>query len=312
VRRRIALLGGTGFVGRHVAAKLVATGHSVVVPTRRRERGKDLLPLPTVELIEADLHDDAALERIVGAGDAVVNLVGILHQRGAQSFQRVHAELPARVVAACKRAGVRRLVHMSALGAAPDSPSEYQRTKAEGEARVAGSGLAWTIFRPSIIFGRGDSFLTMLARLLRMLPVVALAAPQARFQPVWVGDVAHAFAQAVDDDRTIGQRYDLAGPRVYTLRELVEWVGETSGHIRPIVPLGPGLSKLQASVLEHLPGPLMTRDNLASMQVDNVTDAPFPPVFGVAPAALEAVAPEYLAPAATHSRYEGFRAHSGR
>jgi NADH dehydrogenase len=312
VAGRVLVLGGTGFVGGHVVAKLVAAGHPVVVPTRRRERGKSLLPLPTIDVVEADIHDRTTLRRLVGDADAVVNLVGILHEDRRQTFDRVHAGLPASVVEACRHAGVRRIVHMSALGAASDAPSRYLRSKAAGEAAVAGSGLDWTIFRPSVIFGRGDSFLTMLAGLMRVLPVVALAAPNARFQPVWIGDVAHCFARAVDDPRTIGQRYDLAGPRVYTLRELVHWVGETSGHLRPVIPLGPGLSSLQARVLEHLPGPLMTRDNLASMSVDNVTGAPFPEVFGVTPATLESVAPEYLAPAAIHSRYEGFRAHSGR
>ena len=141
---------------------------------------------------------------------------------------------------------------------------------------------------------------------------VALAAPNARFQPVHVGDVAHCFAQAVTDDRTIGQRYELCGPKVYTLRELVEWVAETTGHLRPIVPLGPALSRLQARVLEIAPGKLMTRDNLASMSVPNVCSAPFPAVFGIEPAALEAIAPDYLAPAAARSRYDTFRAHSGR
>ena len=174
------------------------------------------------------------------------------------------------------------------------------------------SGLDWTIFRPSVIFGRGDSFLSMFATLVRAMPVVALASANARFQPVWIGDVAHCFAKAVDDAATIGQRYDLCGPTVYTLRELVAKVGEITGHARPIVALGPGLASLQARVLEILPGPLMTRDNLASMTQDNVCDCPFPPAFGIAPASLEAVAPGYLAPTSVRSPYDDFRAQGGR
>ena len=163
-----------------------------------------------------------------------------------------------------------------------------------------------------MIFGRGDSFLSMFAKLVSLMPVVALASAGSRFQPVWIGDVAHCFAQAVDDPRTVGQRYDLCGPSAYTLRELVALVGAITGHARPIVPLGPGLSSLQARVLEMLPGPLMTRDNLASMRQDNVCDCPFPPVFGVSPASIEAIAPGYLAPASIRSPYDDFRAHGGR
>jgi NADH dehydrogenase len=312
MKPRILVLGGTGFVGRHVCAKLVDAYERVVVPTRRRETSKKLWLLPTVDVVRADVHDRPTLARWIAGANAVVNLVGILHEHGRDSFERVHVQLPAMLVELCREAGVRRLVHMSALGAARDAPSRYLRSKAEGEAVVMASDLDWTVFAPSVIFGRGDSFLNKLAQLMRWVPVLALAAPDARFQPVWVQDVAHCFAQAVDDHRTIGQRYELAGPRVYTLRELVEWIGETTGHVRPVIPLGPGLSSLQARILELVPGKLMTRDNLASMQVPNTTQAPFPSVFGIEPAALEAVAPGYLSPDAIRTRYDAYRAQSGR
>jgi len=258
--KNVVVLGGTGFVGQHVVPKLVAAGHRVVVPTRRRDRARPLFPLPTCAIVEADVHDRAALVRLVRGTDAVVKLIGILHEAGRETFRRAHVELPKLALAACAEAGVRRYVHMSALNAAADGPSRYQRSKGEAEALVMASGLDWTIFRPSVIFGRGDSFLSMFAKLVGLMPVVALASAGSRFQPVWIGDVAHCFAHAVDDPRTIGQRYDLCGPTAYTLRELVAKVGEISGHPRPIVPLGPGLSALQARVLEMLPGPLMTRD----------------------------------------------------
>jgi NADH dehydrogenase len=310
--RNVLVLGGTGFVGRQVVTKLVADGHRVLLPTRRRDRARDVQLLPTVTIVEADIHDRDRLAGLVARVDCVVNLVGILHEQGGQTFDRVHVELPRSVIAACERSGVRRLVHMSALGADPDGPSRYQRSKGEAEALVRGSRLDWTVFRPSVIFGRGDSFLAMFAKLVGLLPVVALAAPNARFQPVWIGDVAHCFARSVVDDRTIGQRYDLCGPKAYTLRELVAYVGRLTGHERPIVPLGPRLSSLQARMLEMLPVKLMTRDNLASMQRDNVCDAPFPDVFGITPKPLEAIAPEYLGPNAVQSRYAEYRSHGGR
>src|SRR5207244_13028099 len=172
--------------------------------------------------------------------------------------------------------------------------------------------LQWPIFQPSISCGRGDSFLTLFARLQRMLPLMALDRADARFQPVFVGDVVRAFVHALADDATLGKRYRLCGPSIYTLRELVRYAGELSGNRRPIVPLGPALSKLQARVLEMLPGKMMSRDNLASMQKDSVCHCDFPAVFRFAPTPLEAYAPEYLVGATPRSRYAGLRSQSGR
>ncbi len=308
---RVLVLGGTGFVGRHVVANLVTAGHQVVVPTRSRDRGKHLILLPTVDLVECDIQDRRTLDELVTDVDTVVNLVGILHETGRATFAGTHVELARNLIDGCRRAGVRRILHMSALGAAADAPSRYLRSKGEAQALVEASELEWTVFRPSVIFGRGDSFLSLFAKLVKWMPVVLLAAPQAKFQPVYVGDVAHCFAHAVDDKRTVRQRYELCGPKVYTLRELVAWVAETTGQVRPIVGLGPTLSRFQARFLELLPFKLMTRDNLASMSVDNVCQGPFPAVFGIEPAALEAIAPEYLAPAAIRSRFDPYRARSG-
>jgi NADH dehydrogenase len=311
-KQRILVTGGSGFVGRHLLAKLSAAGHELVVLTRRRERARHLLLLPTVRVVEADPLAPGVLARWLRDVDAVVNLVGTLHERGRATFERVHVELPRALAAACAGAKVARIVHMSALGASRDAASRYQRSKAGGEAVVAESGLAFTIFRPSVIFGPEDTFLNLFARLSQVFPVMPLACARARFQPIHVGDVAECFARALVDEQTIGRRFDLCGPNVYTLEELVRYVGETSGHPRPIVALGPGLAGLQARVMECLPGPLLTRDNLASMQHDNVCDCPFPAELGVSPAALEAIAPAYLAPPSRHSRFDTFRAHSGR
>lgn len=307
----IVVLGGSGFVGRHLVSRLVAQGNRVVVPTRSRERARHLILLPTVDVVEADVHDDVALARLVRGAAAAINLVGILNESRPGDFDRVHVELPRKLIAACRESAVVRLLHMSALNADREGPSRYLRSKGEAEALVAASGLQWTIFQPSIIVGREDSFLNLFAKLQHLLPVIALACAEARFQPVAVDDVAHAYVRALGDDATHGQRYPLCGPKVYTLRQLVAYVGELTGYRRPIVALGPSLSKLQASVLERLPGKLMSRDNLASMQRDSVCDCPFPTLLGGPPVALEAIAPTYIAAAAPMTRYGRIRSQHG-
>jgi len=308
----VLVLGGSGFVGRHLVSRLCAQGYRVVVPTRRRERAKQLFLLPTVDVIEANIHDPATLERLMRGATAVINLVGILNETARDDFERVHVGLARKIVAAFRTVGVTRLVHMSALNAEASAPSHYLRTKAAAEESVAAPDLQWTIFQPSIICGRGDSFLTLFARLQRMLPLMALARADARFQPVFVGDVVRAVVHALADDATLGKRYRLCGPSIYTLRELVRYAGELSGNRRPIVPLGPALSKLQARILEMLPGKMMSRDNLASMQKDSVCHCDFPAVFRFAPTPLEAYAPEYLVGATPRSRYASLRSQSGR
>jgi len=296
----VTVLGGSGFVGSHLACELAERGMSVVVPTRYRERAKrELIVLPTVSVVEADIQNPESLDRIVAGADAVVNLVGILHERRRGAFQRAHVELASKVTDACRRAGVKRLLHMSALCADPAGPSRYLQSKGEGEAavlRAGGDDLAVTVFRPSVIFGRGDSFLTLFARLLELLPIVALGSPRARFQPVWVEDVARAFADALGNPATYGKRYDLCGPTAYTLRELIEHVGAVTGNRRSIIGLGKRLSYLQALFMEFLPVKLLTRDNVRSMSVDNVCNCPWPEVFSFRPTALEAVLPTYLQP----------------
>jgi NADH dehydrogenase len=298
VIERVLLIGGHGFVGSHVAAALAARGLRLTVAARRRERAKHLILLPTVDAVEADVHDDATLARLCAGHDAVINLVGILKGGNGvpygPGFARAHVELPGRIACAARKAGVQRLIHVSALKAADDAPSGYLRSKAAGEAAVRAGFPGATILRPSVIFGQGDSFLTMFAGLLKLAPFVPLASPDALFQPVWVGNVAEVAAEALLRPESAGQNYELCGPRVYTLRQLVDYAGEVSGHRRAIVGLSPGLSWLQAFAMEIVNGP-MTRDNLASMTVPNVCDEECVLPFGLTPAALEDVAPRYLA-----------------
>ncbi len=307
----LCVIGGSGFVGRHLCQQLAGLGLRVRVPTRDRERAKHLILLPTVDVTVADVHDSVALKEVVRGCDAVINLVGVLHDgRDTRGFGAAHVDLAGKVVAACRETGVRRLLHMSALAAAPDAPSDYLRSKGEAERIVRESGLDWTIFRPSVIFGPEDRFLNLFAALLRAFPVLPLAGHRARFQPVFVGDVAAAFVSALADRASCAGSYDLCGLKRYTLRELVAYTGAVAGCRRPIIGLGQTLSFLQAAVLELLPVKMMTRDNLRSMQIDSVCDCTFP--FGIRPQALEAVAPEWLAAHPPRARYQRFRNAAGR
>lgn len=313
--RNVLVLGGSGYVGSAIVARLAARGCRVLVPSRRRDHAKHLIVLPTVDVVEANLHDDAALDRLVARQDAVINLVGILQGSWAD-FERAHATLPARVVAACRRAGVRRLVHMSALGADANGPSMYQRSKGLGEAAVAGSKLDWTILQPSVIFGPGDRFLNLFAGLARFAPVLPVGGADVRFQPVYLEDVAAACVNALDNPATHGKRYELAGPAIYTLRQLVELAARCAGHPRKVLALPEGVARLQARFMELLPGePLLSRDNLDSMKRDNVASVqPFVPApeLGITLTPLEPEAALYLAGMHPRTRFDAFRARARR
>lgn len=312
--RRILILGGTGFVGRVLCERLVErfAGEAcrLTVPTRRLQHGKPLLTLPTIQLVEADVHDDAQLARLVAGQDVVINLVAILHGRPAD-FERVHVALPQRLALTCRAAGVRRLLHVSALGVAADAPSHYLRSKAAGEAALRGPGLDLTVLRPSVIFGTGDRFLNLFARLQRVAPLMPLAGAEARFQPVWVGDVAAALVASLMRPQSIGQTYECAGPTIYTLGELVRLSGRWAGCERAVLPLPMLLGRAQAALMSLAPGePLMSADNLDSLQVPNVASGWLPGLdaLGIVPTALEAVAPAYLGSNAGPARLDGWRA----
>ena len=308
--RSVCVIGGTGFIGSHVVQQLAARGISVRVPTRRRERAKALIVLPTVDVENADVHDSATLERMVAGTDAVISLAGILHQDYAGDFARIHTELPRKIVDACRERGVRRLLHVSALKAAHDAPSEYLRSKAGGEQQIRvaqASGIRTSIFRPSVIFGREDRFLNLFAQLAHALPVIMLASPKARFQPVYVEDVARAIVESLELSRTYDENLELCGPATYTLQELVEYVCRLLQVERPILPLNDEMSHLLAWMMEWLPVKLMSRDNYLSMKVDSVCACPFPEMFGFSPSPLEAVVPQYLLDNTPRARYRWFR-----
>lgn len=291
---RILVLGATGFIGRAIVARLAERGVRVTAPTRRLVRARPLMPLPTVDIIEADIHDDAQLATLVAGCDAAINLIGILHGGGGSpygaDFARAHVELPQRLAAACTAAGVRRLLHMSALGADGPAPlpSMYLRSKADGEKAVMASDLDWTILRPSVVFGPEDRFLNLFGTLQRFAPIMPLARADTRFQPIHIDDVAQAFVNALERRETIGQGYELAGPRVYTLGQLVRLAGKRTGHSRPIIRLPDLAGRLQAMLLEALPGPtLMSLDNFDSMARDSVASGPIAPELGITPVSIE-------------------------
>ncbi len=308
--KTLCILGGTGFVGRHLLNRLSREGYELKVLTRHRERHRDLLVIPTLSLIEADVHDPRVLKAHFAGCQAVINLVGILNDRhrDGRGFYQVHVELPRKVIEACRENGIQRLLHMSALNADPQGPSLYLRTKGEGEALVQGSGLKVTSFRPSVIFGPEDHFYNRFATLLKLSPLVfPLACPRARMAPVYVGDVVCAYATALKEPATVGQRYDLCGPHVHTLQEIVAYTRELLGVRRLILPLNDRLSYAMAWLLDRVPGKPFSIDNYRTLQVDSVCQGPFPEVFGIAPTPEEAVVPKYLAHHTVRARYHLYR-----
>ncbi len=313
--QRVCILGGTGFVGRHLATLLCERGHRVRILTRNRERHRSLLVLPNIQLNEADVYDTAALRRQLEGCDAVINLVGILNEKGhdGSGFRKAHVELTEKVIKGCRDVGIERLLHMSALQAdAERGPSHYLRSKGEAEKRVhaaASDRLHVTSFQPSVIFGPDDSFFNRFAKLLKRTPLVfPLASPDSRFAPVFVGDVAAAYANSLERRESFGHRYSLCGPRVYSLRELVTYTARCIGVRRKIIGLNPAASQLQARLLEFVPGKPMSRDNLASLSVDSVCHQNDLAALGVEPTSIEAVVPQYLARRHARDFYDRFRA----
>ncbi|MBT9613284.1 MAG: complex I NDUFA9 subunit family protein [Burkholderiales bacterium] len=341
--RKVCVIGGAGFVGRHIVHLLHNGGYEVRVPTRHRERAKDLIVLSGVDVIEANIHDPIELSQLLDGMDAVINLVGILHEKNVGridkpsarrgDFHLAHIELPRKIVQACAKHGIKRVLHMSALNADATSSSTYLRSKGAGEALMREAGqphsdnerwyldgpkftrgqrMAVTVFRPSVIFGPEDSFLNQFACLLRRLPVMALACGHSKLQPVYVEDVARAFVLSLENPATYDQAYDLCGPKVYSLQQLVAYVAQLQGIKRPIFSLGDRLSYIQAWLLERLPGKLMTRDDYYALRGNSVCGCDFPAVFDFKPTAMEVIAPKYLAQGVAHSHYDRYRCSARR
>jgi uncharacterized protein YbjT (DUF2867 family) len=312
--KKIVVLGGAGFVGSCLVAKLDAAGYQIKVLTRRKESAKHLILLPNVQVEECHLPNTYALKDALKGYDAVINLVGILHEDGNSTFEAMHHQLPRRVAQICEELDIARLLHMSALQANNHAPSQYLKSKATGEAAINefSKKLDITIFKPSVIFGRGDSFINLFANLAKFLPIIFLAKPDAKFQPIWVEDVAQCFVNALENTATYGKSYELGGPQNYTLRQLVQKVMDILGKQRPIIGLNDTLSMAQGFALELMPIKLMTRDNIRSMQVDSVCVTPIAAELGVVPTSLDTIAPEYLLNASPRAAYDAFRSAAGR
>ena len=316
--QRVLVLGGSGFVGRQVCEQLARLGWHITVPTRRAVNAARVQSLPGLTVIEANVHHEADLARLMPGHDAVVNLVAVLHG-SEERFESVHVDLPGKIASAMKKAGVQRLVHISALGADPQGPSMYQRSKARGETVLHNAGLQLTVLRPSVIFGAEDKFLNLFADLQAVAPFMPLAGSGTRFAPVWVGEVARAVVVCLQKPDTVGQTYELCGPDVMTLGELVQragqWAGVNEGRGRPVIGLPMWVGWLQAAAMELAPGePLMSRDNLASMKVDNIATGQLPglPALGISAASAAGVAPTYLGHRGPRSKLNRWRAGAGR
>jgi NADH dehydrogenase len=317
--RKVCILGGSGFVGTQLCASLARRGHRLTVPARNLERSRQLRVLPSVRVVQVDVHDEARLRDLLRGHDAVINLVGILNEpgRNGAGFRRAHSELTRRIVAACREVHVDRLLHMSGLNADADhGPSHYLRSKGEAERIVreeGGPDFKWTLFQPSVIFGPGDSFTNRFAGILRRLPLVLpLARPDARLAPVWVGDVVTAMRSSLEDDETAGESYQLCGPEVLTLREIVCFVRDVLGLQRAIIGLPDPVSRAQAAIMDFLPGKPFSTDNYLSLSVDSVcTESGFARL-GIEPQALQAVVPGYLGTEGGRGALDRFRRHARR
>lgn len=299
--KSICVFGGTGFVGRELVAKLAAAGHQVLVPTRNRDLHRDMQVSQTVRVVSADIHNRETLQQLLRGRDIAINLVGILNEQGrskGKGFANAHRVLTEKIVDTCRAEGVGRLLHMSALHAnAEAGPSHYLQTKGQAEDYVRSHcppDVQFTIFQPSVIFGKGDGFINRFAALLKSAPFLPLAKPNARFQPVYVGDVCDAFVCSIDDPRSFGETNPLVGPKTYTLREIVAFIESCLGVRRLVIGLPDFLAALQARVFEWVPGKPFSVDNYKSLGIDSVSDRNGLPHFGIRPRSMESIVPALL------------------
>ena len=311
---RIVLLGATGFVGHRLLPELSAAGHSCTVLSRYLMGCRELTVIPGVEVRQSNIHDDEQLKTHFREADAVINMVGILNESGRKGtgFNRAHVELVEKIIAACRASGLRRLIHVSALNAGKGS-SHYLLSKGRAEELIrAADDLDSTIVQPSVIFGDGDSFINRFAGLLKLTPVLPLACPEVKMQPVWVGDVAAAMTLALQDPETFGQTLIMVGPEIYSLRELVEFAATASGLKRKIIGLPDGLSRLQGRLMDFVPGKPFSSDNYRSLQVDSTSVENSLWRFGIGPHSLESIVPGYLAGSPHQRQLDDCRKRAGR
>ena len=298
--RRVTITGASGFIGRYVVKRLATRGIVIAAVSRDIEKAKMLRPMGDVGQIatlRASLVDEEALAVTVAGSDSVVNLVGILHEHGAQRFDAIHHEGAARLARIARAAGVKRFVHVSALGADASSPAAYARSKAAGEAAVRAEFPDAVILRPSVVFGPEDNFFNRFARMAQVFPALPLiGGGKTRFQPVYVGDVADAVVRALEDERAAGRTYELGGPRAYSFRELMELLLGEIGRQKALVPISYGLAEFQARLLEWLPSPPLTRDQVKMLQRDSVVSPGALTLqdLGITPNAVEAILPTYM------------------
>ena len=307
--KHIVVLGGTGFVGRHLVARLCALGHRVTVLSRNRNAQRELFVLPQAQVQTCDVYSQPQLARALKGADVAINLVGILNEpgRSGRGFERAHVQLTQGLIAACGVAGVPRLLQMSALNAGRGS-SHYLRTRGQAEAAVRDSKLAWTIFQPSVIFGRGDGLFARFHALLKFAPVLPLARASAKFAPVYVGDVVAAFTRAVSDPATQGQTYELYGPQVLTLADIVRYTARHAGLRRLVVPLPDALGRLQALAMDFVPGKPFSTDNYLSLLTDSVGGIDGLYRLGIEKTPLDAIVPDLLHPSGRQEQLDRYRA----
>lgn len=311
------LFGGSGFIGRRLAKRLVESGRHVIIPTRQRERvKKDLIVLPNTDVAACDPGDGKSMAKLVARSDIVVNLVGILHETGRHTFENTHVEFVRRLADTVSQSdNVRQVVHFSALNAMTGAPSRYLRSKGKGEAFITKVGrVRWTVIRPSVVFGQGDSFASMFERLMHIVPVMAVPCPDAQFQPIWVDDLAQMTVSCLHNPHCFDKALTAGGPETLRLLEIIRGIMEVGGIRRPVIPLNKGLSRMMAAAMEFTPflPKMLTRDNVDSMSLpstcENANDA-----ARIIPGRLTSLRDYLLAERTRHSHtgYDEYR-HSAR
>lgn len=291
--KRFLVLGGTGFIGSNLLAALAVDGHRITVLSRNREQKRAVNVLPNVRSVSTDVYDRVALEKHVAGHDAVINLIGILNETGGATFTHAHVDLTATLIAACRHAGVRRIHLMSSLNAG-NRASKYLKTRGEAEAQVRNSGMDWTIYRPSVVYGDGDGFVFRFLKLLKMGPVLPLAQPHAKFAPAYVGDVVGAIRRCLTDRSSIGRIHELYGPDTLELIAMVRMIRDAAGLRRVVLPLPAVLGRLQGMVAELIPGKPFSRDNFNSLGVDSVGSRNGFADLGITPRRFDAMLPVLL------------------